>query len=394
MRILIVNYEFPPIGGGGGIATYYIARELCRKGHSVSVLTSRFRELRWHEELEDIQIYRVPVLRKRRDYCSVLEMATFILSSLPMLFYLLLTRKFDLLHIFFGVPSGPLGYIAKKIFGIPYIIRMGGGDVPGFRPFQYKYLYTMLTPFLNILWRNAEFLVANSDGLRDMAQRVFPGQPIHVIPNGVDLYRFNNRLQRCPTPEVRILFVSRLIRRKGLQFLIDAMPTIRKQAHVPFVIHVVGDGPDKELFTRQIEERGVNEYFRFHGYVDHGKLPDYYLDADLFVLPSLAEGMPNVVLEAMGSGLPIVATKVPGSEELVHDGQNGFLIEHDKPEELIRALVSLINKRSLREKMGCQSKAIAREYGWDRVADDYMELYRNTVRHEVLQPTGEFLHHV
>ncbi|MCP4401301.1 MAG: glycosyltransferase family 4 protein, partial [bacterium] len=95
MNILIINYEFPPIGGGGGIATYYIARELCRKGHQVTVLTSHFRELRWYEELEDIHIYRVPVLRKRRDYCSILEMATFILSSIPMLFYLVFKNRYD-----------------------------------------------------------------------------------------------------------------------------------------------------------------------------------------------------------------------------------------------------------------------------------------------------------
>ena len=136
MNILIINYEFPPIGGGGGIATYYIARELVRKGHAVSVLTSHFRELRWRETLEDIEIFRAPVLRKRRDYCSVFEMASFILTSLPMLVALLLTRNFDLIHIFFGVPSGPLGYVAKKLFGIPYLIRMGGGDVPGFRHFN------------------------------------------------------------------------------------------------------------------------------------------------------------------------------------------------------------------------------------------------------------------
>ncbi len=394
MRILIINYEFPPIGGGGGIATYYIARELCRKGHAVSVLTSHFRELRWHEELEDIQVYRVPVLRKRRDYCSVLEMATFILSSLPMLLYLLLSRKFDLLHIFFGVPSGPLGYIAKKIFHIPYIIRMGGGDVPGFRPFQYKRMYTMLTPFLNVLWRNAEFLVANSAGLRNMAHRVFPTLPIDVIPNGVDLNRFTSGSQRCPAPEIRILFVSRLIRRKGLQFLIEAVSDIRKHTHEPFIIKVVGDGPDKEFFIRQIEEYGVSEYFRFYGYVDHGKLPEYYLDADIFVLPSLAEGMPNVVLEAMGSGLPIVATSVPGSEELVHDGDNGFLLESGNTEELVRALAALIHDRPLREKMGRQSQTIAREYAWDLVADRYMELYQHTVHHEKLHTAGEFWQNV
>ncbi len=379
MNVLIINYEFPPVGGGGGIATYYIARELGRKGYSVSVLTSHFRELRWYEELEDIQIYRVPVLRKRRDYCSVFEMASFILTSLPMLLYMLIKHRYDLIHIFFGVPSGPLGYVAKKLFGIPYLIRMGGGDVPGFRPFQYKRLYTLLTPFLNVLWRNAEFLVANSEGLRKMAKRVFPDLPIHVIPNGVDMHRFTNGHARVPANEVRILFVSRLIMRKGLQFLIKAIPMVCEQTNVPFLIKVVGDGPDKDKLITQIDDLGVNKSFRFYGYVDHEKLPEYYLDADIFVLPSLAEGMPNVVLEAMGSGLPVVATKVPGSEELVHHGENGFLVDSGDSQALARALTKLINDRALREKMGRAAKDIVKNYTWETIAEQYIALYKQAI---------------
>lgn len=379
MNILIINYEFPPVGGGGGIATYYIARELCRKGYTVTVLTSHFKELRWHEELEGINVYRVPVIRKRRDYCSVLEMASFILISFPMLLYLLFKYHYDLIHIFFGVPSGPLGYIAKKLFGIPYLIRMGGGDVPGFRPFQYKRLYTVLPPVLKILFRNATFLVANSEGLRNMAQDVFPEFPIKVIPNGLDTYRFTNGNARVPAEEVRILFVSRLIKRKGLQFLIEAIPEVRKQVKYPFVIKVVGDGPDEETLTTQIDQLGVGEYFRFYGYVEHGKLPEYYLNADIFVLPSLAEGMPNVVLEAMGSGLPIVATTVPGSKELVKDGENGFVLPPRDSQALAQALITLINQRALREEMGRRSKKIAQGYTWDIVIEKYIALYQQMV---------------
>ena len=380
MNILIINYEFPPIGGGGGIATYYIARELVRKGHAVSVLTSHFRELRWRETLEDIEIFRAPVLRKRRDYCSVLEMASFILTSLPMLVALLLTRNFDLIHIFFGVPSGPLGYVAKKLFGIPYLIRMGGGDVPGFRPFQYKYLYKILTPALNVLWRNADFLVANSHGLRDMAANVFPDLPIQIIPNGVDLPRFTSDYARCPAEDVRILFVSRLIRRKGLQFLIDAIPQIARQAKMPFVIKIVGDGPDMDGFVRQADELGVSRYLRFVGYVHHDKLPEYYLDADLFVLPSLAEGMANVVLEAIGSGLPVVATPVGGSEELIRQNENGVIVPTKDVNALADALIRLINSRELREKMGKRSRQIAAHYSWEFVADAYAHFYERMKR--------------
>lgn len=379
LRTLIINYEFPPVGGGGGIATYYIARELARKGHGVTVLTSHFRGLRWYEELEGVHLYRVPVLRKRRDSCSVLEMATFILTSLPVLLYLLLKQQYDIVHVFFGIPSGPLGYLAKKFFGIPYLIRMGGGDVPGFRPFQYKRLYKILTPALKVLWRNAEFLVANSDGLRDLAHQLFPALPIEVIPNGVDTAHFTNGHARVPSDVVRILFVSRLILRKGLQFLIDALPELRVQVEVPFVIKVVGDGPDKDTLLAQAQTLGVNDLFQWLGYVEHEKLPEYYLDADIFVLPSLAEGMPNVVLEALGSGLPVVATKVPGSEELVRHGENGFLTEAKNPHALAQALLPVINNQALRLQMGKCSKAIAQEYTWEFVTQKYLDLYQQAI---------------
>ncbi|PID56534.1 glycosyl transferase [candidate division KSB3 bacterium] len=394
MNILMINYEFPPVGGGGGIATCYIARELCSKGHQVTVLTSCFRDLRRYEEIEGIRIYRVPVLRKRRDYCSVPEMATFILSSMPKLLSLMITQRYDLCHIFFGVPSGPLGYLAKKLFGVPYLIRMGGGDVPGFRPFQYKRLYSLLKPFLNALWRNADFLVANSDGLRTMARKTFREKPIHVIPNGVDLSRFANSFQHHPASEVRILFVSRVIQRKGLRYLIDAVPAVCEQAQQPFVIHIVGDGPDNEFFTQQIQEAGLNSYFRFHGYIDHDKLPQYYRDADIFVLPSLAEGMPNVVLEAIGSGLPVIATRVPGSEDLVHDGENGFLLPPRDSAALSRALLRLINDRGLREIQGTRSREIARDYGWTQVAGQYLDLYRQVVLQQSSPVVQESLEHV
>jgi glycosyltransferase involved in cell wall biosynthesis len=114
--------------------------------------------------------------------------------------------------------------------------------------------------------------------------------------------------------------------------------------------------------------------------VEHDKLPDYYLDADLFVLPSLAEGMPNVVLEAMGSGLPIVATRVPGSEELIQHGENGYLVASRDSQALAQTLITLINDRTLREKMGKQSKEIVSQYTWESIAEQYFELYQQSIK--------------
>jgi glycosyltransferase involved in cell wall biosynthesis len=157
---------------------------------------------------------------------------------------------------------------------------------------------------------------------------------------------------------------------------------MRERTDTPFEIHIVGDGPDKAHFLDQIAERSVQQYFKLHGYVEHTRLPEHYLNADIFVLPSLAEGMPNVVLEAMGSGLPIVATDVPGSEELVRNGENGYLLKTREPDDLAHALLALITNPQQRKLMGYASQHLAGHYTWKKVTQRYQALYAEMLRNE------------
>ena len=132
-----------------------------------------------------------------------------------------------------------------------------------------------------------------------------------------------------PVPEkVRVLTIGRLIPRKGFQFLIRALPQIIENAvYITLKIEIVGDGPYQGELLRLSEDLGVASHIRFAGSVPYSELPQKYRDADVFILPSLAEGMPLVVLEAMGTGLPIVASRVQGIDELVVADVNGALFD-------------------------------------------------------------------
>ena len=120
MKILVINYEFPPIGGGAGQASYHIAKKLCKTGNNVAVLTSCFENLNKEEFIDGVEVFRIPAIRKRADRCSVFEMSTFILSAL--IFSLPIVKKFrpDVSLVFFGIPSGPVSLWLKYIFKIPY----------------------------------------------------------------------------------------------------------------------------------------------------------------------------------------------------------------------------------------------------------------------------------
>ena len=376
------NHEFPPIGGGGGWVSYFLGKHFAAAGHEVHLITSQFRDCATDEQVGGFHVHRVRSLRKNRDVCAVHEMLTYAVSS--SLYGLRFAKQFqpDIVQVFFGIPAGGGAYLLRKLRGVPYVVFLGGRDVPSRNPDPpyYRWLYLFLKPIIRAIWGNASAVVACSDGLRELARETDSFVKMDVIPDGLDLGRFE-RVQRDACPEkVRVLAIGRLIPRKGFQFLIRALPHIIENAAYDFEIEIVGDGPYQGELLRLSADLGVASHIRFAGSVPYSELPHKYRDADVFILPSLAEGMPLVVLEAMGTGLPIVASRVQGIDELVVEDVNGALFDAGDVEGLARSLVKLINAGERRVEMGKASVERVKPYDWKHIADAYLALYSDIVK--------------
>ena len=386
LKILMFNYEFPPIGGGGGWVTYFLGKHFVAAGHQVTVVTSQFEDLPATEVIEGMTIRRVPVWRKNRDVCAVYEMLTYVISSTYYGQSIAKIFQPDVVQVFFGIPSGACAYWLQRIQNLPYVVFLGGRDVPRPNPDPpyYRWLYLLLKPIIRSIWHKAEQVVACSDGLRQLALATDPEIAIDVIPDGLELDRFACPDKACPragsgatdAESVKILTIGRLIPRKGFQFLIQAIPQMVSRARNPFQIDIVGDGPYRAQLQKMVKDLKIEKYVHFSGSVDYADLPDKYRQADIFALCSSAEGMPLVVLEAMGAGLPIVASKVQGIEDLVAVGQNGALVEPGNIEQITDQLTNLINHPDQRRRMGETSVSRVQRYDWKNIAEAYLQIYQ------------------
>ena len=385
MRILMFNHEFPPIGGGSGWVSYFFGKHYVEAGHDVYLITSQFRNLPKEEEVEGIHVQRVPALRSNKDVCGVLEMLSYAISSSWHGLRSIHQLKPDVIQIFSGIPAGGAGYLLKKIRGLPYVVFLSGRDVPSPNPDPpyYRWLYALLNPMIKGIWENAGAVVACSDGLRDLALQTAPDFPFKVIPDGLDLNRFSPVLRSADPNCVRILTIGRLIPRKGFQLLIQALPQVTAEAAVDFEIEIVGDGPYRDTLVALAKDLKVDELIQFAGSVSYSELPQKYRDADIFVLCSLAEGMPLVVLEAMGTALPIVASSVQGIEDLVRTGMNGVLFPPNDVNELARSLIGLINDGESRVRMGKSSVDFVQKYDWQNIANSYLSVYERILEEQL-----------
>jgi glycosyltransferase involved in cell wall biosynthesis len=170
-----------------------------------------------------------------------------------------------------------------------------------------------------------------------------------------------------------------MIPRKGFQFLIRALPQVIQHATCDFEIELVGDGPYRTELVKLADALGVSHKIHFTGSVPYAALPQKYSQADIFTLCSSAEGMPLVVLEAMGSGLPIVASRVQGIEDLVGVGENGVLFTPGDVDGLAQGLISLINDSESRVQMGKTSVERVQKYDWKNIAQSYLEIYQRVL---------------
>lgn len=367
MKILAISHEFPPIGGGGANACYFLTKGFVGKGHDVTLVTANYQGMPESETINGVRVIRVNSKRAHKEHCSFKEMLSYLLKAYPVANKLQKREKFDVCLVFFGIPSGPIGYMLKKKYKLPYVIRFGGGDVPGFQE-RFTKVYKIIAPAIKLIWKNADALIANSQGLKDMALDFYDRKPFDIIPNGVDTDVFFP-VEREAGEEFRILFVSRLIERKGLQFIIPQLKEIQSSTDQKIKLIVVGDGPYRETLEQIAKGNQVYDMIEFVGQKDKSEIVPYYQNADLFILPSAKEGMPNVVLEAMACGLPIIMTPCEGSAELVSN--NGYIVSEDDFKEKIEYLLK--NKFEC-EKFGKNSKSIVEQkFKWNKIVQEYLK---------------------
>lgn len=376
MKILIVSHEYPPIGGGGANACYFLSKEYVKSGHAVTILTSSFRDLPRFETVDGVEIVRVKAFRKQEAKSTLVEMFSYLVSAFMKANQLAKKGKYDICHVFFGIPSGPIGWWLKKRYAIPYVIRMGGGDIPGAQK-RYAFVYKVIGMPLRRIWKEADAVVANSEGLLQRARRFSEADNFRVISNGVDTAFFHKSENGCrKSDEVRILFVSRLIEGKRIQNIIPMMQAINdKVAGKRVYLDIVGDGPHRSALDDVVRECNAQEFVKFYGQKNKTELLEFYSRADMFILPSISEGMPNVVLEAMSMGLPVIMTPCEGSKELVTD--NGIVTSIESFQD---ALMDLLCDEEKRKSMGINSRSnVMKYFTWDVAAKQYEDLFNDIV---------------
>lgn len=364
ISVLMLNYEYPPLGGGAANATKHILEEMAKRPDlEIDLVSSSVDKYRQGKLSDNITLHFLDIGKGGNiHYQSMKDLLVYAWKSFHYSKRLMKQKSFDICHAFFGIPCG---YVAMKL-GLPYIVSLRGSDVPFYNP-RFEMLDKLLFKRMSKkIWRKAAFTVANSQGLKDLALASSADEEIDVIYNGVDSDFYKPAVAKSRTGELKIVSTGRLIKRKGYNFLIDALAGM-KDVSVTFV----GSGNIEAELKEQCERLKVDA--RFCGAMDKPDMLKELQQADLFVLPSLNEGMSNSVLEAMSCGLPVIVTRVGGSEELV-DG-NGFIVEPGSSEGLRQALEKFVNDEGLLDKCGSRSREIAVRLTWELSALKYEDFY-------------------
>lgn len=375
MRFLMINYEYPPIGAGAANATRHISRCLIDQGHEVGVLTARFGALRdWAEE-EGVSIYRCPARRVAPERSNIVEMASFILGGMVSMPKVVARFRPEACIAFFSIPGGPVALLGNMLWRLPYVVSLRGGDVPGSEN-TLKWSHRLLTPLRRMILARSRAVVANSDGLKRLTEKADPYRA-SVIPSGVDAEYFSPGAERHEDQSFRLLFVGRFHPQKNLPMLVEQFgEAVRRTPGTDLRLDLVGDGPEHGAVADRIAALGLGERVSLLGWLPRDELLRIYRRSDCLVNPSSGEGLPNVVLEAMACGVPIVASRVAGNDTLVEEGRNGLLFDMARPADLGSALARLASDPPMRSRMGAEGRRMAlADYSWSSVARRYAELF-------------------
>lgn len=389
MRILFCNYEYPPLGGGGGVVTALLAQELARR-HEVTVLTSSGPGLPAEEAVQGVRIVRAPVvLRTRQATATLASMGSFMFSGVRAGRRLLAQRHFDLINTHFVLPTGPVGSALAPRADVPNVLSLHGGDLYDPSKWTSPHRHWLLRAWVRRLVRRADRVVGQSrNTIANLRRFYVPEVKPVLVPLGIGRppagtarrgdYGFGE-------DDILLVTVGRLVARKAIDQLIAMLPALaRDRAR----LLIMGDGPLEAELRKTAAEHGVAERVAFLGHVDESEKFRILRMCDLFVSTSQHEGFGLVFLEALACGLPVVCYDHGGQTDFLEHAVTGYLLPLNDRAGLEARCRALIADRALRGDLGRAGLARAENLFIDRCAERYEAVFDEVLADHRRQKQG------
>ena len=397
MKVLFIVTSFPR--SEDDVITPWMLETISRLragGVQVTVYVSSYRGLTDHE-IHGIPVRRFRYFFRRWELLSheqtvpdqIRGNKLFILLVPFYLFFgvwglrrLVRTENFDVIHVHWPFPHGLIGYFAGRRARAPVVSQFHG---VGLRWVRSK--MSFFVPFLRWVLRHSALVVANSSHTRTEIERLGVPCRLEIVPYGspVPAVQQGGPVSPDPGRARRVLFVGRLVERKGLEYLVRAMKII--ECPFPVELDIVGAGPEEPSLRALVDELGLAGRVNLAGLVSNEDLKSYYAACDCFVLPAIidskgdTEGLGVVLIEALSYRKPVVASGVGGIVDVIRHEETGLLVPEKDPEALARALTRMLTDSGLATKLAGQGyQHVNRYFDWDRIIERWIALYREIVQ--------------
>jgi glycosyltransferase involved in cell wall biosynthesis len=373
--ICMVIAHFPPTVGGTEKQAKSLAHHLQKNGYQILIATMRLPGEGAYEDYNNLEVYRLPTYIFSRKFSSL-----FLFSLL--IFLIKDRQKYSIIHAHLASGPAVVSAIIGLILGKKRILKFGAsreyGDVgTSQKTWKGRCKLWFLKKYVQ------RFIVTNQEMKDELITQGFHSETIELIPNGVDTDEFIP-ISKFDVDKIKkeigfegkrfVVFIGRLEPQKNVSTLIRAWAKLKK--NFPHILLIIGEGSEKAHLRELVKSLDIEERVIFVGSVSPGEIPRYHQLADIFVLPSLSEGISNSLLEAMSCGQAVLATRIGGNCDVIKDELDGLLFSPGDAYELSRKLERLLLDEYLRERFGQKAREkVEKLYSFPLIASRYSTLY-------------------
>jgi glycosyltransferase involved in cell wall biosynthesis len=382
LKILILNYEYPPLGGGAGIVTQHLANEFMLKGHQVTILTTWFGGEPEFLTENNLTIIRLLSRRKHSYQSNPMEMFDWMQKAKKYAAKHFHKDQFDVCLANFTLPGGAVAHDLKKKFNLPFVILSHGHDIPWFSPNQMFFWHLLFYPFIKRVMKESYANILLTEQLKLNADK-FLGEKLaaknKIIPNGIIIFDIRQGFD-AKEKILRALFVGRLVDQKDPLTVVRGFRKLQEN-NIPIHLKIIGDGILKEETEDFISKYQLKNIEVF-GKISQSQVMEEYSKAHILIAPSREEAMSLSVLEAVSCGVYVIATEISGNKEVIINNVNGSFVEYGNPNDVSDKIIQFYNEKFLKNYQYPEelNQSIRQNYSWEITADKYLEIFKEMLK--------------